>query len=425
VQAYFQPVSLLEQAFALTALFFHTGALTCFVGPDNPLSIFKEISAYIGFAITLGLLAANLKDCASTLSRDLLLWALVLLALASPLWSDYLPETVQNIIPLLRVTLFGVYFATRYSLRQQVQMVALVLGVSAAASLVLAVALPFYGVMGHGLITNMEQVMHQGVWRGAFIHRTMLGVMMVLCILSSLFCVLQHYRQRFIVLLGLGLATFLLMMSMAKAAPVILVLVLALIPFFKAVRWNDAIAIPFFTTAVVILGITLVLTITNYEFLLQSLGRDPTFTGRTNYWPLMLDKLWERPWFGYGYNAFWIGGWKGEVADIWRYLRPGDEPPHPHNGFLFMWFNIGLVGLSVFAAHWLSVFWRSLQWLRQVPTLEGFVPIVYFTLILFLNFTETLLMFPDILWLLYVSFSLSMSKWGTREVAWNPEPELG
>jgi exopolysaccharide production protein ExoQ len=401
-------ISPIEKAFTLVALFFYTGALACFIGDDNPLRPIKEGFAYAGFAITCGLLLLNVRAWVSIALHDLLLWLFVALNLVSVLWSDIPGETVNNLIPVVRVTVFGLYFGTRYSLREQVQMVAWVFGVGAIASVLVAIALPYYGVMGYGLITNSQQIVHQGVWRGAYIHRNILSAMMAIGFLASLFGMVRVASFRWVGWMFLGLSAFLIIISAAKSAPTMLLVVLLLIPFYKAMRWSDHIAIPFFIIMAVIVGSTAVFVAVNAEEILSAIGRDITLTGRTDYWRLILDEAFDRPWLGYGYNAFWVGDWKGEVADVWRFLQDGDEPPHPHNGFLYTGLNVGLVGLAVFAVHWLRTFWRAIRWLQSVSIAEGLVPIVYLTLFVLMNITETMLMQPDIIWLLYVSVSLSL-----------------
>jgi exopolysaccharide production protein ExoQ len=401
-------ISPIEKAFTLAALFFYTGALACFIGDDNPLRPVRELFAYAGFAITLGLLLINVRVWLPIALRDLLLWLFVGLTLASVLWSDVPGDTVNNLIPVVRVTTFGLYFGTRYSLREQVQMVAWIFGIGAIASVLVAIALPYYGIMGYGLITNSQQIVHQGIWRGAYIHRNILSAMMAIGFLASLFCMVRLPQFRWVGWIFIGLSSFLIIISQAKSAPTMLLVVLLLIPFYKAMRWSDHVAIPFFVIMALIVGSAAIFMALNFEEILNAIGRDITLTGRTDYWRLIISKALDRRWLGYGYNAFWIGDWKGEVADVWRFLQDGDEPPHPHNGFLYTWLNVGFIGLGIFVAHWCRTFWRSIRWLQSVPIAEGLVPIAYLTLFLLMNITETMLMQPDIIWLLYVSTSLAL-----------------
>lgn len=200
---------------------------------------------------------------------------------------------------------------------------------------------------------------------------------------------------------------FLLQMSTTRGALAAFIIVMLLVPFYRALRWKDTVLIPFFITVLLIGGGISILLFTNLEQALQAVGRDITLTGRTEYWPLMLDKIWERPWLGYGYQTFWIGGWKGEVADVWKFLAVGNEPPHAHNGFLNLWFSVGLVGLAIFTIGFFMNYYRSINWIRKVHTVEGLVPIVYLTIILLLNLTESFLVEDNIFWMMYISATLA------------------
>ncbi|MCJ8280710.1 MAG: hypothetical protein MJK14_12645 [Rivularia sp. ALOHA_DT_140] len=69
-------------------------------------------------------------------------------------------------MPLVRVTVFGVYLATCHTLRDQLQMFTLTFAVALLLSLVFGLLLPSYGVMGRGFVANIEDVVHSGAWRG-------------------------------------------------------------------------------------------------------------------------------------------------------------------------------------------------------------------------------------------------------------------
>jgi exopolysaccharide production protein ExoQ len=91
---------------------------------------------------------------------------------------------------------------------------------------------------------------------------------------------------------------------------------------------------------------------------LLALGRDPTFTNRTRIWQLALEYIAKRPWFGYGFGAFW----RDQNADaqiFWTAL--GFKTPHAHNSWLEMALGIGVVGAGVAALAWLAAFYRTLR----------------------------------------------------------------
>ena len=111
---------------------------------------------------------------------------------------------------------------------------------------------------------------------------------------------------------------------------------------------------------------------------------------------------------GYGYDTFWKGGWEGEVADIWRALIAGFEPPHAHNGFLEICLDIGLLGLGIFLIWFVFSCLRSLAWLHKNQTIEGIAPIILLIHILLLSLTESYFMRGNIYWLIYVTMTLSI-----------------
>jgi O-antigen ligase len=85
-----------------------------------------------------------------------------------------------------------------------------------------------------------------------------------------------------------------------------------------------------------------VVAIRHPEEVFDLLGRDPTLTGRTRLWPVLLNVIAERPWLGWGFSAFWQTG-NDEMIRIWDQV--GWDPPHAHNGLLEVAIDFGLVGV--------------------------------------------------------------------------------
>ena len=94
---------------------------------------------------------------------------------------------------------------------------------------------------------------------------------------------------------------------------------------------------------VVAAGVGLTLVIVEPGLVFQLLGRDATLTGRTDIWSALTDAIAARPWFGYGYGAFW--GLESEPAYRVR-LATEWLVPTAHNGWLETALSIGLVGLA-------------------------------------------------------------------------------
>jgi len=294
--------------------------------------------------------------------------------------------------------------AARFSVKEQVRLLAWMLGIAMLLSLVFALVLPNYGVMGMGDIHNPQDSNHQGAWRGIYIHKNPLGRLMVMSALVFLLSAISSHRYRWVAWTGFGLSVCLILLSTSKTSLVVLLTLMSLLPFYRALRWKYTLAVPFFITVILVGGGVAILSVSNAEAILGAFGRDLTLTGRTDLWATVLDKIWERPWLGYGYAGFWQG-WRGESADIWSVLNW--QPPHSHNGLLDLWLDLGLLGVTAFLLSFIMVCFQAVTWVRLTKTTEELWPLVYLTFLLLVNITETSLLTNNSLWLLYVAVSLS------------------
>ena len=397
-----------EKIFVVTSLILFSGAIGGFIAEDNPLSIIKIVVANIGHLITLILIIARWKKVLAIVIKEKILWVLLGITLASPLWSEMPFFTFEHTMPLFRVTVFGIYFATRFSMKEQLQLLAWAFGIAAILSLLVCIVIPYYGVVGVGLIVSQEEIVHTGSWRGIYIHKTFLGSIMSIGSLIFFFCGIGKYKYLWLIWPSFLLTIFLLLRSTTTAALGILLIIMMIIPCCRLLRINFSLYLSLFLGLFLLAATASTAIASNADSIFNSIGKEPTISGRTLVWPLLLDKIWKRPWLGYGYETFWEGGWQGEPADIWRGLMGGFEPPHAHNGFLELWLDIGLIGLAVFTVSFATVLWRSLVWLQKNKSIEGIAPIILLIQIILLNLTESYLMRSDIYWLLYVTITLSM-----------------
>src|SRR5216683_2253931 len=75
------------------------------------------------------------------------------------------------------------------------------------------------------------------------------------------------------------------------------------------------------------------------EILVLGAGRDPTLTGRTDLWEVLLNMN-INPWIGAGFESFWLGE---RLEKLWAmyWFKPNEA----HNGYLEIYLNLGGVGL--------------------------------------------------------------------------------
>ena len=399
-----------EQTFAVLALFFYTGSIKPFIGVGHPAEPIVMLLPHVATVVTLLLLSLRWEKTLTTLLRAPLLCALLFLVAVSPFWSASPADTWAKIAPLLRVTLFGLYLSSRYSFKEILQIMAWALGLAAGLSLVFGAALPSYGVMGRGYIGQSQDWTHEGAWRGVYIHKVVLGSMMSLSVLTSLYLTSWKNPLRPLAYLALPLAVICLLMSTTKAALAALIVVIGCIPLYRTLRWEPkrvllswGIGLPLFVGAIAAV-------LSNASLILQAMGKNTTLSGRTEMWPLVLENIAQQPWFGYGYESFWIGGWEGPAANVWVYLPFGFEPPHAHNGFLDIVLSVGIVGFALFLLNVLAYVWRAVRWVRTIPTAEGLAPLLLLTFMALVNITETVWMTPDIFWLSFTAFAWAIAK---------------
>jgi exopolysaccharide production protein ExoQ len=114
---------------------------------------------------------------------------------------------------------------------------------------------------------------------------------------------------------------------------------------------------------------------------LETMGRDPTLTDRTEVWGVLLS-LAGNPWVGTGFESFWLGP---RLEALWRHYwwHPGEA----HNGYLEVYLNLGWIGVTLLAVLLVTGYRTAIRaWRNNTPT--GSLMLAYFYVALVYNFTE-------------------------------------
>ncbi|NMG06806.1 O-antigen ligase [Brasilonema sp. UFV-L1] len=404
---------LAEKVFVVLTLFFSTTALITIllVEKEDATDVTQDPYTPILFMgvyfVTLLLIMKRWKSFVYVAQKDVWLWLLVGMALASILWTVAPDLTTRRGILLLGTTGFGVYLAARYSMREQLELLAWTFWLVILLSFVFAIALPSYGLM-----TFQEGGAHAGAWRGVITHKNTLGRLMnvstVVFLLLSVDNSGSQHKYRWVAWLGFALSGILIILSTSKTALVVFLTLIIMLPLYKALRGNYNQLIPSVIAVVLFVGSTATLLLDNLPFIATALGKDLTLTGRTEIWEAMLDLIWKRPLLGYGFNAVWQS-WDNDVtAYLWRILEW--ECPYGHNGLMDLLAELGILGLIVFAISYITACIKGILWLRATKMVEGLFPLMYLTFLFMSNITEsTLLTTNSLFWILYVSIVFSMA----------------
>jgi exopolysaccharide production protein ExoQ len=97
-----------------------------------------------------------------------------------------------------------------------------------------------------------------------------------------------------------------------------------------------------YALAGVVLFVVAQLTFDIYGHVVDVSGHEATIEGRGRLWQILL-QMDTNPVFGTGFESFWLGE---RLQKIWEQMNW--RPNQAHNGYLEMYLNLGVVGLSIF-----------------------------------------------------------------------------
>ena len=359
---------------------------------DNSLIL---LLFFVNYIVTFILLLLRWKKSVYLLSKDRIIWLLIALTILSIIWSSNPPKTIARCVAIVGTSLFGLYLASRYTMKEQLKLFAWVFGVAIVLSF--AFALPKYGIMGG---------VHAGKWRGIYYHKNVLGKEMSVSTVIFLVQAINPQKKQWLFWLGLLFSVLLVILSTATSSLINIIFLFVAFAAFQILRWDFERLIPAFTALVTIGGSLYLLITTNAEALLGSIGKDTTLTGRSELWPLVIQAISKKPWLGYGYGGFWYG-WKSESSVVW--YAAGWPAPNSHNGFLDIFLQIGVVGFVVFAIAFVSALFRAFTRLRRTKGSEALWPLLFLTYLILNNLGETsLIVQNDIFWVLFISIYFAL-----------------
>ena len=182
----------------------------------------------IVFMLTYGiigiLILCRWKKFLKSLRGGIVILPVLAVACLSYSWSDSPDVTLKRLVALFGTSLVGLYLSSRYTIRQQLKLLACSFGLVVLGSFVFALALPDYGVMS---------VEHVGAWRGVFTHKNPLGIRMVFSAVIFFLLAIGEQRRRWLYFLGFFASATLVLLAQSGTALVTLTLVLLALPVYR------------------------------------------------------------------------------------------------------------------------------------------------------------------------------------------------
>jgi exopolysaccharide production protein ExoQ len=307
-------------------------------------------------------------------------WPLVAMcafAMVSTLWSAAPGLTLRRSVALTLTLLFGVYFASRFSVKEQLRLLAWTFGICVVFSFIFGALGLGNSVDGGGGILG---------WYGIFDQKNGLGESMVLSALVFHFWRRVEPESRHLAYAGFIGSVGLIALSRSMTSVVVFGLLMVLLPYL---RWTARKPVRWMIAGIVFLvgvgTVTLIYVATHMEQVTGLLGKSATLTGRIQIWILSTVVALRRPWLGYGFNAFWLPT-ERFTQQIWHVMHW--QVPHAHNGFIELWLELGAVGVGLFLLAFLYYTVKALLHLRRGGEAAGW-PLVFLVYLFLNNLTET------------------------------------
>ena len=349
----------------------------------------EELAAYEGAIRNVFLLAYIIVALLSVIHWQKmiiglgLVWPIVLLvaiAWLSNIWTVAEEITYRRCIAISVTTLMGVYLFVRFDLESLLKFLTVIVAIMAVGCVVWAIAIPDYGLHA--------DADHAGVWRGIFFHKNTTGRVMVFGLAIVIAAWIGTDINR-VFLLGVGAVVLIVIAGTTSQTTMLgtLVLIAGLI-VVRMVRGQALKSVLVTLAVLTIAWHGLLIGLANYDLILEALGRDASLTGRTEIWEYTLRYALERPFTGYGYEAFWNGD-----------LSPGAQysaywgTPHSHNSWLEIMIALGIPAALLMLGIILVTMFRAIVLARYYPSTT---PAVLITLtcfaILTIGMSEPVLM---------------------------------
>lgn len=358
---------------------------------EPPLPV-ERLAYWLIYLFTAWQCVVRRRDLLRALFHNLFVPGFVAITLLSTLWSLDPTTTLRRAFALGMVTLFGTYLATRYTYAHVLRLLGVVFGAIALGSVLFRFLLPQYGIAPD---------MYGGAWEGVFAQKNILGNAMVLA--AIVFALLTACGQRWgrVAWGGVALAASLVVLSRSVTAMVVLGVILMATPLLGLLRRRTPRSVAVFLVVCCALGAAVLIAATHGEHVLTAFGRDVTLTGRTNIWPVVWDRIMQRPLLGYGYGTFWHFS-PGEFVRA----AIGWDTPHAHNGYLDLLLDVGLFGFLMFVAGLVVAVRRGWASMRSASGVETLWPMLFLLVLLLSNITETAFYQSPFVWALFTAIAV-------------------
>lgn len=378
----------LEVIILFLILFFYSGAFPIFINDTPFMSVIKILLQLSSFLIII----VNFKKILSIIKHDKLLLLFIVYTILSIFWAQDTSSSIHGTIAIIWTTLVGYQIVSKFSIEECLHFLAKFFFFIILLNLICVFFFPEYGIASGA---------HEGAWKGIFGQKNRLGIIMTYSTMVFLAILLLKGNKKKGTYFGLFLSILLIIFSKSSTSFVVVLLIILFIPTLKLLKLDLRLflSISLFLVSIIITCIPLFSEIP--RDIANYFGKDLTLTGRTEIWEVLInDYISQRYWFGYGYNVFWSG--ETELVEQF-FQKIGFISTTAHNGFLDIWLDLGIIGLIIFCINYLKNFLKLSVHLKGQKRNLYYWALFYFIVMLFYNFSESLIFsYNSLSWLFYV-----------------------
>jgi exopolysaccharide production protein ExoQ len=365
-------------------------------------SVIAQLSIYACIVLVLRTWFKDFFMSILILSKNPFLFSFLILSLLSPFWSETPDLTLRYSAVVFFTSLFAVHVAREYSFQDLSDMLRRLTVVVGVVSLGFAAIAPSLAFNEKGLMGIMPFPIK-------------LGTCLAFGSALWLSYALENRKDRWNALGIVGFLSLIIPLTNSAQAIFTYFILLALVILLKVLKEGlGKQYLPFLVIGFLMLGILISMVLqTLLPSIFNTLGKDMTLNGRTEFWAQLLDRLeLHNLLLGYGLNGFWQP-WRGMNNPAHGILNSGGfVPPHAHNGFLDVALSLGLIGFILFAISFLIVLSQSFQFFLRNKSADSSLPLIILLYILLSNLSETQLIGSNYIWILYV---ITLTRLNIRE----------
>lgn len=288
---------------------------------------------------------------------------LLVLMIASSIWSAYPLQTVSGFVIQMGVTLIALFFAATFTWRQ-----ILIIFANTIRGIV-------FGMLTIGIVSSILPVARLSIEQSSVLLdfgllRLMLGnpnlvsnnfVAAIALIGVITFAIEAAIKKKTRVLSLLSLVASVALIFVAKSAGMVfasIAVVLAATVSLAAEGKDKPTRHRYYRIAWSIAGVGVFLVLAFRKQVFEFLGKSPDMTHRLDIWKSVAELIELRPLEGWGFTGVWVPGvspYEGLV------IINGERYYQAHNAYLDVWLQLGAVGLILFVILLTRVFvktWR-------------------------------------------------------------------